>query len=184
MSDYIRRIRRRLANIFSSANDNDRLVPASDSALHDAAREGDFEKVKSIISIDRRKVNTTYGSYNQTPLHLASLNGRAEIVKYLLNNSAVIECKTRLGATPLICAAQQGHLNVVQILVQHGARLDATQRNGARAIHAASQNNHPDVVSFLVQEAGESVDVVSTILLLLGTIYVGILDCGLQFNAR
>ena len=74
MSDYIRGERSRLANIFSSANDNDRLVPASDSALHYAVQEGDFEKVKSIISIDRRKVNT-YDSDNDTPLHLASLYG-------------------------------------------------------------------------------------------------------------
>ena len=75
-----------------------------------------------------------------------------------------MECKTRQGFTPLINAAQQGQLPVVKLLIERGARLNATQREGARAIHMASQDNRHEVVRYLVQEAGENVDVVSTIL--------------------
>ena len=107
---------------------------------------------------------------NWTPLHGASVFGRLDVVRLLLEKGAVTECKDRLGFTPLINSAQQGHLSVTKLLVDRGARLDATQRGGARAIHMASQLNRADVVSYLVQEAGENVDVVSTILLLFSSI--------------
>ena len=145
-------------------DENDELIPASDSSLlHDAASDGDYDICLAFIE-EGVNVNSTHGDRNYTPLHLASLNGSLDVVKILLDNGAVMECKDKIEFTPLIRAAAQGHLPVVKLLVERGARLDATQCNGFRAIHMASQYNRPEVVRYLVQEAGENVDVVSTIL--------------------
>lgn len=55
-------------------------------------------------------------------LHHAALNGRLEIVRLLLANSAKIDVKNDTeGNTPLHCAVQGGHTEVVLLLLDSGA---------------------------------------------------------------
>ena len=80
-------------------DDNDKLIPASDSSLHNAASDGDCDTCLALIE-EGVNVNSIYGDDNDTPLILASRNGRLDVVKLLLDNGAVMECKTsRIGFT-------------------------------------------------------------------------------------
>ena len=51
------------------------------------------------------------------PLHIAALNGRADIVKFLLSIGCHSDAKDHHGKTPLHLASGQGHLEVVKYLV-------------------------------------------------------------------
>ena len=66
------------------AMDNNVLVQTNDSALNKAAEEGDVKKCLTLIN-SGFNVNTTYGSYKSTPLHSASVFGRLDVVKLLLD---------------------------------------------------------------------------------------------------
>ncbi|KAH8707038.1 ankyrin repeat-containing domain protein, partial [Phaeosphaeriaceae sp. PMI808] len=56
----------------------------------------------------------------RTPLLMAALLGREEVVAMLLETNAVdIETKEfEFGRTPLMCAAEQGHTEVIRLLLE------------------------------------------------------------------
>ena len=135
------------------------LKVLSDALLW-SARAGDLSQCESLLAIGAN-VNHVHVVNNFTPLHEASLNGRAPVVELLIDHGADIEAKTRIGATPLHLAAQEGHLATARLLVTRGARTDAANRQGAMPIHKAAQKNRHQVLEFLVTEAGVSVNVVS-----------------------
>lgn len=48
------------------------------------------------------------------------------MVRFLINNGALIGARTKANYTPLHQAAQQGHNNVVRYLLEHGASPNIT----------------------------------------------------------
>ena len=62
-----------------------------------------------------------------TPLQIVSLDGRAELVKMLLEAGCEITCQNVDGDTPLIDAVENGHLDVIKLLLAAG--VDPRQRN-------------------------------------------------------
>ena len=63
-----------------------------------------------------------------TPLQIAALEGFSEIVRYLIHEGCIVNCKNIDGDTPLIDAVENGHLQVVDLLLEAGA--DPRLRNG------------------------------------------------------
>ena len=63
-----------------------------------------------------------------TPLQIAALEGFVDIVRYLISQECIINCKNIDGDTPLIDAVENGHLEVVHLLLEAGA--DPRLRNG------------------------------------------------------
>lgn len=59
-----------------------------------------------------------------TPLHLASLQGKEEVVEVLLNATADVEARNTVLWTPLDCASAFGHVNVCRLLLDYDAPLD------------------------------------------------------------
>src|SRR5579859_6314274 len=65
----------------------------------------------------------------QTPLHLAAIHCRTNVLIYLLDHGAHIETRAKGDTTPLHLAAQAGCLNAVTILLSHGANINAHDRD-------------------------------------------------------
>jgi len=76
-------------------------------------------------------------------LKWASMNGRLNIVQYLL------ECGVNPNVEALISASANGHLNVVEFLVEKGVNIN----NGVLGI--AARNNHLNIVKFLVEKGAD-----------------------------
>ena len=110
-------------DLVSSESQNLSITLTKDSAVRKAFFRGDYEKCLTLIN-SGFNVNSQYSEDKFTPLHSASLYGRLDVVRLLLDKGAMKECKTRLGYTPLMCAAQQGHLQVVKLLFERGAKTD------------------------------------------------------------
>jgi hypothetical protein len=51
-----------------------------------------------------------------TPLHIACMNGHAEVVKALLEKGAEMHAKSNSGYTPLRCACLNGHHDIAAML--------------------------------------------------------------------
>ncbi|KAM0335464.1 hypothetical protein ACHAQA_000512 [Verticillium albo-atrum] len=103
---------------------------------------------ESGFSIHRR---TQYG---QTPLHLAALRGRVDIIKEL-RGSISPENQDRNGNTPLHWASSQGHAAAAKALLDQGASVRARDDYGSTPLHSASGAAHVAVVEVLL-EAGAS----------------------------
>ena len=60
-----------------------------------------------------------------TPLHMAAVEGRAEVAKALIDKGADVNAKDREGWTPLHSAAMDGNVDIVRLLINDGAYVDA-----------------------------------------------------------
>ncbi|KAJ6144417.1 hypothetical protein N7470_008312 [Penicillium chermesinum] len=65
-----------------------------------------------------------------TPLQIASLNGEASIVKFLLDAGCEINTKNIDKDTPLIDAVENGHVEVVKLLLDAGANPRTVNASG------------------------------------------------------
>ena len=60
------------------------------SALHDAARDGDLERVQELVEQGADKEKTG-GMHRWTPLYIASRNGHLQVVRYLAEQGVDVE---------------------------------------------------------------------------------------------
>lgn len=100
-----------------------RFGPDDTTLLHVAAAANDAKVLKHLVGRIDFDVNAT-DARGMTPLHIAANNGRADLVKILLENGAnpnatSIHKPTQelFGTTPLMMAAARGHEGAVKALV-------------------------------------------------------------------
>jgi hypothetical protein len=87
--------------------------------LAEACEDGDLDLVKEWREKDPDQLEIEEFAKN-TPLQIASLNGNAEVVEYLIDQGCRVDCANVDKDTPLIDAAENGHLDVVDILLNAG----------------------------------------------------------------
>ena len=58
-----------------------------------------------------------------TPLYWASLSGRTEIAKLLIEAGADVQVKDNFGDTPLHKASRWGHTEIAKLLIEAGATI-------------------------------------------------------------
>lgn len=96
--------------------------------------------------------------FNSSPLHWASIRGRADIVAVLLEPQfgADVNAQNEQGVSPLSAAVKAGHTSVVQMLLGHD-KCDvnaSSPRTAFSALHEAcarvSENGKIDIVQLLL----------------------------------
>jgi hypothetical protein len=85
--------------------------------LLEAARSGDLAAVQALIAKGAALETTT--AYGQTPLYLAAMNGREDVVRYLLDKGANPDVHdTFYKASMLDFVLQRKHYGVAQMLIR------------------------------------------------------------------
>ena len=130
-------------------------APPPDSPVADAAMQGDFETVRSLID-QGADVNGAQGD-GMTALHWAAENGSAATAQLLLSAGANLSAVTRLGGyTPLHLAAKAGSAEVVRAFLEAGADPRATTTTGAAtALHFAASSGSGDAVKALIDHGAD-----------------------------
>lgn len=97
------------------------------SHLQVSATIGDVEKVKKLITVNSRSLDTISEENGRTALQVASANGHLEIVKILIESWSDVNGVTSImnGRTALQAAAEAGHCEIASVLIQNGANLSA-----------------------------------------------------------
>jgi protein phosphatase 1 regulatory subunit 12A len=99
-------------------------VKFTDSTLFlNACANGDLDECKRLIEERLVDINVTTCD-GLTGLHEAAICGNCEMVEYLLDNGANINCCDHEGWTPLHAAASLGQIDIVKLLLKRNA--DAT----------------------------------------------------------
>ncbi|KJV89019.1 ankyrin repeat family protein [Orientia tsutsugamushi str. UT76] len=128
--------------------------------LHDAAKQGDINKVKYLILKENRDVNFQDDNKN-TPLYCAAKEGRADVVKILLAHGADSSLQCQCTDTALHVATQNKHVDVVKILAAHAAQttnvvhtdnnnIDLPGNTNQTALHMAVRNESIDIIKILL----------------------------------
>ncbi|KAH9144080.1 hypothetical protein AeRB84_011952 [Aphanomyces euteiches] len=99
-------------------------------------------------SLEQRSMGTQY-----TPLLIAVMNGRVEIIDLLLQYGADIHATTdeRKKNTALHLAAYYGRANVLKVLIAHHADLYRWNADGLLALDLARMRNHTDSARVLLR---------------------------------
>jgi ankyrin repeat protein len=117
--------------------------------IHDAAKKGDAAKVKALLSSNPALV-ASKDNVGRTPLHIAALFGRKEVVVLLLANKAEVNARAKQEQTALLWAASEGHAEVVELLLTNKAEVNAVDKNGWTPLHKAAEGGHKEVVELLL----------------------------------
>ena len=123
---------------------------ASDSPLADAARDGDVERVRTLIA-ERARLNAAQGD-GMTALHWAAFNDDHEIAGLLLAADANVMVRTRVGAiTPLWLAASNGSAEMIDRLLTTEADVNIPTATGGTALMAAAMSGNVEAIDLLVE---------------------------------
>ena len=131
--------------------------------IHEAAKRGDLEKVRSLVAANPALVaagaDVGIESRIGTALHRAALTGQTEVIRVLLEAGAKTEVMSR-RFYPLHLAAMTGHLEAVSALVKGGAdvnSLDGGSRTPLHRVLNASDPHVSEIARFFI-DGGADVD--------------------------
>jgi hypothetical protein len=124
--------------------------------LYYAAFYGFSDLAKHLIITHGLDVNAkVYEDW--TPLHVASIQGHADVAQVLLDYEADINAQDFEKCTPLHSASSCGHVNVMQLLLERGAALDEQNIHTRTPLYLASYWGQLEAVRFLLAHgAGEN----------------------------
>ncbi|WP_264705088.1 ankyrin repeat domain-containing protein [Wolbachia endosymbiont (group A) of Gymnosoma rotundatum] len=152
-------------------NDEEESQVPQNAALLEAAKSGDINEVKRLIS-EGANVNAVKDLY--TPLYWAAKNNHFNIVEVLLDNGAYVdgvnysmerdvltllqEKEAEYCKSSLHLAARLGNLEAVKDLLGKGANVNAQNDTRETPLHVAAKKGHKDVVEALLNVNGINVN--------------------------
>jgi ankyrin repeat protein len=152
-SDNVALVQFLLHTKISQINDADN---DGNTALHHAASENALSCVKHLIS-GKAKISLK-NNKNETPLHIAAMNGYVEAVDLLVkaliknNNVDALNSLDVNDFTPLHWAAIKGHAIVVSLLANAKAALNTLDKDGHTPLEDAASKGQVAVVDVLIKK--------------------------------
>ena len=118
-----------------------------------AIEKGNLAKVEKMIS--KGKYMDSKSDKGGTLLMLATIQGRARIVKLLLDAGADMNATNTEGATALIIAAIKGHSAIVGLLANAGASLNIQNNIGRTALICAVIYENKKAAKVLIHQGAD-----------------------------
>jgi len=149
-----------MATAEESSSENQSVGGVNDTkpatSLHQAAAEGDIERVEQLMSEGADLNNKD--TMGRTPLHLATRYARGNIAKLLIAEGANVDATNEDGWTPLHFAthfAALGSQDVVEVLIASGADINAKDKLGRTPLHHAVITGYVKVIGLLIKEGAD-----------------------------
>jgi ankyrin repeat protein len=103
-----------------------------------AAAWGDIDMIRNLIKKGASVLACDYD--HRSALHLAAAEGRATVVRYLIDHKADVTVKDRFGCDPLRDAIRGGHAEIQQMIFDAGTRDRPLDEQAAAAVQEAYMN--------------------------------------------
>lgn len=122
--------------------------------IHEAAKAGDLEKIKSILEADKTRLEAQ-DKVGYAALNWAAMRAQWDVVKYLVEIGANVNSFGLDGNTPLHSAANHNNVAVVGLFIKNGSVIDKKNKWGNTPLHIASRAGNEKVAKILIfQGAG------------------------------
>ena len=108
---------------------------------HDAARDGNLDKIKNMIEYGGTK--NPADKYGRTLMHVAAKKGHFEIVKLMLQYVEDKNPADKNGETPLHLAAQNEHFETVKLMLQYVEDKNPADKYGLTPLHLVVHSKCP-----------------------------------------
>ncbi|KAL5204000.1 hypothetical protein ABZP36_008871 [Zizania latifolia] len=120
------------------------------NALHAAVRNGNPVIAKELMEA-RRWLAREEDKDNNTPMHLAALWDKTDVLRVLLQHdwSLGYAVSSKEGIPLLNCAAVRGHVRVAQELLKHCPDAPCRDSSGRTCLHEAVREGHAKFVAFI-----------------------------------
>ncbi|NXQ21798.1 ANKR7 protein, partial [Peucedramus taeniatus] len=92
---------------------------------------------------------------SRTPLHLACINGHADVVQFLVEKKCKLNPGDKLNKSPLMKAVEHKHRDCAVILLKYGANHDHRAVNGNTALHSAVLVSSKSLVKLLLEHGAD-----------------------------
>lgn len=125
--------------------------------LHLAAKGGLVNVVKELLDTGNCDINLPIRN-GDTALHLATLNGRQEVIQHLIDRKANINAVNNYGVTAAHNAASKGHVEILQILQSNGLNFNSADQNGSTVLHYAASSGQKKAAAFIIAHYPELLD--------------------------
>lgn len=122
--------------------------------IHTAAKNGNLDKVRELISSNPQLLNEKDNKGN-TPLHSAVSKGRNDVIDYLLNKGANPEIKNNNGLTPIFQALDLSRSGSVNKLIDCGANINVKGYRNRTLLHMAARSGNSSVTIKLIAKGIE-----------------------------
>jgi TonB family protein len=120
------------------------------SLIHNAADDGDLQKVKALLKDNPNLVSSKDSYDGSTPLHLAANKGHREVAEMLLAHDAMVDAGNNCGQTPLYLAVAGNHKDIIELLLSNGAQVNAKNISGYTLVHIAAREGYKEAAEMLL----------------------------------
>ncbi len=118
---------------------------ASAARIDSAAKSGNVARVEALLERTPTLLESRTGRYRDewtntrenTPLHIAAVYGRLNVVEFLLERGATVDARNDANNTPLHFAAMHKHREVAELLLAKGADPSTKSYGGGAPLHLA-----------------------------------------------
>ncbi|UNI22508.1 hypothetical protein JDV02_008392 [Purpureocillium takamizusanense] len=140
------------------------LVPsmpgARETALLNAAQDGELELVRDLLSEHRSLVLAKEPTTGRAALHLAVINGHASVVQLLLESGANVEAADGVGWPSLALAAtvtaNLRSLAIPRLLLEYGANVEAVNASTLQsALYLCADADDLDLAQLLLDNGAQ-----------------------------
>jgi hypothetical protein len=122
--------------------------------IHEAAKRGDIEKVRSILSNDKSQLEAK-DRVGYTPLNWAAMRAKWDMVKFLLDMGANVNSLGFDKCTSLHCAAHHDNKDIIELLINKGADLSLKNAWGNTPLHVATQRGCAESAAMLIAKGAD-----------------------------
>jgi ankyrin repeat protein len=137
-----------------------RQGPISDvtaDSIFKAAQEGRLKTIKRMIA-EGKNINQTDASGN-TPLIIAALNGKTDVMNALISAGAKLDIKNYADQNAMFAAVGKGQVESVRTLLKAGVSPNQREEfglgGGLTLLMIATQNNNSEIVKLLAQAGAD-----------------------------
>ncbi|KAL5258380.1 hypothetical protein ACHWQZ_G009025 [Mnemiopsis leidyi] len=124
--------------------------------IKNAVKAGKLEEVCEIYKTNNVEYTDVGGQFKQSLLHIASKEGKLDIVRYCVQEKKVdVNIQDSEGQTALHLAAGRGDLQVIKYLWEKGADVNIQDSRGEAALHRAADRGHLQVIKYLWEKGAD-----------------------------
>jgi hypothetical protein len=120
--------------------------------LHDAARDGNVEAVRTLLDSDVPPDGSSYKyARGEAALMWAAGEGHLDVMGLLLERGADVNARNESGWTALFNAASTRNVESVRFLIEAGANVGHVNKDGRTALDLAGDTDDEELVRLLQQ---------------------------------